>query len=188
MRVETVRQGRELIEAEGAAMADALRWFAVKVQPRREALAELHLKKQGFETFAPKLMAARRGDAARGKAALSPLFPGYLFVRLDLGRDRWRAVNGTIGVSYLVQFGDAPCAAPKGLIEGLCARTGANGQFNFEDELSVGDSVRIVGGAFDGWIGQLKTCDAQGRVAVLLEAFTKQVPVRFPRGSIVRAA
>lgn len=188
MCVEALRQGREFSGATKAAAPDVSRWFAVKVQPRREALAELHLKKQGFEIFSPKILAARSSNMSRGKATLAPLFPGYLFVQLDLGAQRWRSINGTIGVSYLVQFGDAPAAAPAGLIEGLRARAGAASQISFEDELTVGDPVRVVGGAFDGWIGHLKACDPKGRVAVLLQAFTTQVPVRFPRGSIVRAA
>jgi transcription elongation factor/antiterminator RfaH len=193
MCVETVRQERASSEAAKATAAGLSRWFAVKVQPRREALAELHLKKQGFETFAPKIVApriaaARSARALRSTAGLAPLFPGYLFVQLDLGVQRWRSINGTIGVSYLVQFGDAPAAAPIGLVEGLRARTGASSQINFDEDLTIGDSVRIVGGAFDGWIGRLKECDARGRVAVLLEAFATQKAVRFPRGSIVRAA
>jgi len=188
MSVEAVRQERAFSEALSAAGLGASRWFAVKAQPRREALAELHLKKQGFETFAPKVLAARRASAPRGNATLAPLFPGYLFVRLDLGVQRWRAINGTIGVAHLVQFGDAPAAAPFGLIENLRARMGADCQIHFDEDLTIGESVRVVGGAFDGWIGRLKECDGQGRVAVLLEAFATQVPVRFPRGSIVRAS
>lgn len=188
MSVETVRRRREPLKTDTAGGGETSRWFAVKVQPRRDALAELHLTKQGFETFAPKVAAAKRAATLRGKPLLVPLFPGYLFVRLDLGRHRWRSVNGTIGVSHLVQFGDAPAAAPCGLIEGLRARTMPDGRFSFDEDLQVGEAVRVVGGAFDGWIGRLKGCDGQGRVAVLLEAFAERAPVRFPRGSIVRAA
>lgn len=188
MSVEAVRQERAFSEAPSAAGLGASRWFAVKAQPRREELAELRLKKQGFEAFAPKVLTARRASAPRGKATLTPLLLGYLFVRLDLGVQRWRAVSGTIGVSQLDQLGDASAAAPHELIENLRARIGADWRIHSDEDLTVADSVRNAGGAFEGWIARLKDCDVQGRVAVLLEAFATQVPLRFPRESKVRAA
>ena len=51
-----------------------------------------------------------------------PIFPRYLFVVLDLDRDRWRSVNGTFGVARLVMMaGDRPQPAPHGVVEALVA-------------------------------------------------------------------
>ena len=36
--------------------------------------------------------------ARKTEIVLCPLFPGYVFVCLDIGEQRWRAVNGTFGV------------------------------------------------------------------------------------------
>ena len=37
----------------------------------------------------------------------APLFPGYLFVSLDLTRDRWRSINSTYGVLGLIMGGES---------------------------------------------------------------------------------
>jgi transcription antitermination factor NusG len=42
----------------------------------------------------------------------APLFPGYIFVQLDLTRDRWRSVNGTFGIASLIMQGERPHAVP----------------------------------------------------------------------------
>ena len=155
------------------------RWYAAKTQPTKEGLAEIHLKRQRFACFCPKIRAAnprlRRGRPPSSVSA--PLFPGYIFVQLDLDRDQWRSVNGTIGVSKLVQFGDAPAAIPKGFIEGL--RDGANdeGYLSLGSEAQPGDTVRLAGGAFDGLIGKVLRTESKGRVAILLQLLSREMPV-----------
>src|SRR3546814_18322512 len=77
------------------------RWFVVYTHPGAERMAEGQLGRQGFTTYLPRRMKERR-HARRCERVTTPLFPRYLFVELDLGAQRWRAVNGTFGVSYLV--------------------------------------------------------------------------------------
>jgi transcription antitermination factor NusG len=48
--------------------------------------------------------------ARKVRAALGAYFPAYLFVRFDLTKDRWRSVNGTLGVSRLVGSENRPTA------------------------------------------------------------------------------
>jgi len=95
---------------EGALVAVPGRWYVAAVQPGREDSAERHLARQGFATFAPRHLRTVR-HARRAMTRKVPLFPGYLFVALDLARDRWRSVNGTFGVRGLVAAGPAPCRA-----------------------------------------------------------------------------
>ena len=42
---------------------------------------------------------------APDKACPAPV-PGYLFINLDLETARWRAINGTVGVSHVSALGD----------------------------------------------------------------------------------
>jgi len=77
-----------------------------------------HLTAQGYEVFAPVIQRrmCRRREL---RITASPLFPGYIFVALNLHRDRWRSINGTAGVSSLVMAGDVPLPLPHGLVEAL---------------------------------------------------------------------
>lgn len=163
----------------------ARRWFAVRAQPRKEQLAELHLKRQGFEAFLPRMQKSVRRPTGTA-TVLTPFFPGYLFVQLDLGVDRWRSVNGTIGVIGLVQFGDTPTPTPAGLVEGMVERASENDEVRFEAApLISGQQVRFVGGAFDGCIGAFEGMEPDERVTVLLGLMSRQVRVRVPRAAVM---
>jgi transcriptional antiterminator RfaH len=160
----------------GGAFKEARRWFAVNSKPKREELAALQLERQGFCTYLPKLSVLQTTPRG-GFARLAPFLPGYLFVRLDLGRDRWRSVNSTIGVSRLVQFGEFPAPAPAGLVERMIERTAKNGEIVFDEVFSLGDPVRLVGGPFDQMIGTFAARLPGERVVVLLDMLARETRV-----------
>jgi len=162
------------------------RWFAVQTQPRKERLALHHLGNQAFETFCPLRRASRRIGTSR-VTALEPFFPSYAFVRLDIARDRWRSINGTIGVARLVSFGSEPIALPHGLIERLRRLCGEDGELTFDEELHSGDRVRIVGGPLDTLCGLLVRAEPGKRVTVLLELLSSATQVKLMRDRLVRA-
>ena len=161
-------------------------WFAVQVQSRREKLACIHLERQGFATFSPSLK-RMKARAARTVCVREALFPGYVFVKLDLSQDRWRSVNGTIGVSRLVTFGDAPARLPEGFVEGLEELQDEAGSVCFDVSLETGDKVRIVGGALDDMTGELLTGDGPARVMVLIELLSGPRRVSVPRERLIAA-
>ncbi len=161
-------------------------WYAVQVQPRKEALACLHLERQGFSHFSPRI-ARTRLRAGRIMVLREALFPGYVFVALDLERDRWRSINGTIGVSRLVMFGDAPAILPEGFVEELSTRADDDGVVDFDRPLKAGDAVRIVGGALDDVTGTLLSADAQARVMVLVDLLSGPRRVQVPRVRLIAA-
>jgi transcriptional antiterminator RfaH len=168
-----------------AALADG-RWYAVQSQPRREQLALLHLARQGFEAFCP--MVSRVGKVGRApRPAQTPFFPGYLFVRLDLEQQRWRSINGTIGVMRLVAFGSGgrPAPLPEGFVERLqeLDRGGALPA----DELKAGDRVRVIGGPLDDVCGVLEASSGQERVTILLTLLGQETRVSLGRGSLIAA-
>ena len=115
--------------------------------------------------------------ARQYKTVKSPFFPRYLFVKLDLKKDRWRSVNGTFGVSSMIMRGEQPKPVPHGIIENLIRITDANGIISFEQELQIGNSVRVLSGPFANLVGELITVDDSGRVKVLLEILGGQFPV-----------
>ena len=166
-------------------MSGGDRWFLVHSRPGRETLASQHLQRQAFEVFLPRIMKSVR-HARRLEIRLAPYFPGYLFVRLDPGRDRWRSVNGTLGVAYLAPPGGAPQPVPEGIVEALLASADRNG-LNSGQHLSHGQSVRMMAGPFAEQIGTIDRLDGNGRVRVLLEIMGGIVPVDAARSYLVAA-
>ena len=165
---------------------DRGRWYAVKAIARKEQIAACNLTRQGFEAYLPLIF---RSQQFQTKAQVRPaaFFPGYLFVKLDLDGQPWRSVNGTIGVSRLVQFGERPTAVPRGLIEGLKLLTSDTGELQFGDDLVVGASVRVMAGPFENFIGVLARAEAHERVTILIDAMERQIRVTVPRGLLMAA-
>src|ERR1700676_582993 len=96
------------------------RWFLVQSQPRNELRARMHLSMQGFRTYIPLILKTTR-HARQLRTFRAPLFPRYLFIILDLGRDRWLSVRSTVGVASLFTCDDRPVPVPGGIVETLVA-------------------------------------------------------------------
>src|SRR5215475_4211720 len=149
------------------ALAQGARWYLVHTQPNNERKAELNLEVQGFATFLPQIERTIR-HARRLITVRRPLFPRYLFVRLDIGRDRWLSVNSTIGVSRLVAQEGRPIAVPFGIVENLIAHSDA-GLTRLDHSLAQGQRVRILSGPLADFTATIMRLDARHRVDGLLE-------------------
>src|SRR5262245_46760695 len=93
-------------------------WFLVNTHPKLESRAELHLVWQGFRTYFPTIQKTIR-HARQLRTVRAPLFPRYMFLILDLGRDRWLSVRSTVGVSSLFTCEGRPVPVPEGVVETL---------------------------------------------------------------------
>jgi transcription antitermination factor NusG len=158
-------------------------WYAVQTLSRAEKQAERHLVFQGFTVFAPHIWRKVR-HARQLKISAAPLFPGYIFVALDLSRDRWSRINGTIGVLGLVRAGSLPLPLPVGLIEALASAQHSIDQAGCGNTFKINQPVRLGAGPFADLIGRIQCLEAQGRVQVLLEIMGRAVPVRTTLASL----
>ena len=148
----------------------------VQAQLHGEKRADRHLGQQGFRAFLPLYRKTVR-HARHFVTVEAPFFPRYLFVLLDLGRERWRSVNSTFGVASLVMQGDLPKPVPAGVVEEILATTSASGLVSSLQRLIVGDSVRVVSGPLAGLVGTLTALDENQRVRVLLDILGKETLV-----------
>lgn len=65
--------------------SENLAWYALSVVPRKEKATAKALRLKGYEEFLP-LYRERRRWSDRVQAVEVPLFPGYVFCRLDIRR------------------------------------------------------------------------------------------------------
>lgn len=162
------------------------RWYAVHTLPHAERKAELQLENQRFRVFLPKRQKTIR-HARKLSMIVAPFFPGYLFVALDLERQRWRSVNGTVGVSSMVMGAERPVAAPHGVVESMLATADPDGLLLLWSKLKIGSAVRLAAGPFAEQLGILDRMDDSGRVRVLLDILGRQVPVCLNRAYALAA-
>jgi transcriptional antiterminator RfaH len=160
-------------------MDEGPRWRLVRAQTGREVLADEQLRRQGFATFLPKQLKTVR-HARKVRVTLGAYFPGYLFIELDLARDRWRSVNGTLGVSRMIGAEERPTPAPRGVVEALIAAADPRGVI-IGLPLQPGQQVRIVAGAFADQLATIERLDDAGRVRLLLDIINRRVAVSVAR-------
>lgn len=164
-------------------------WYCVQTLASKEPLAVHHLQRQNFEVFLPRLVRGRR-HARRYDTVLTPLFPGYLFVRMDPLRQRWRAINSTFGVARLLLAGEKPLRVPAGVVEVLLDACDAGGvlRTGSRDLLNLNDEVRILVGPFAERMARVARLDPGGRVELLLELLGGSVAVNLPRSAVLKSA
>jgi transcription elongation factor/antiterminator RfaH len=158
-------------------------WYVAQTLHHREKLAELHLNAQGFRTFFPRFRKTVR-HARQLRNVIAPVFPGYIFVSFNRERDRWRSINGTLGVARLITAQQQPVRVPPGIVEALIAGLDGSDLVTFNGGLMLGQTVRIIAGPLAGGLGVLQRLDARGRVRLLLEIMGGQAPVVIDRSHI----
>jgi transcriptional antiterminator RfaH len=114
----------------------------------------------------------------------APLFPGYIFVILNLSRDRWRSVNYATGVASLIMGVEQPMPVPPDVVEALIARRESSGTIRLDHDLEVGERVRILSGPFAETLCRIEHLDDRGRVRVLLEIMGGQVVAQVDRSAL----
>ena len=162
------------------------RWFVARVLAHQENRAQFNLHRLGFRSFVPRLRRTIR-HARKLRDTLNPLFPGYIFVIIDLSKHRWRSINGTFGVASLIMGAEQPRAVPPGVVEALVVSVESRGAVRLDDGLEIGQKVRILSGPFAETICRLAHLDDRGRVGVLLEIMGMEVAAQLDRSAIAPA-
>jgi transcriptional antiterminator RfaH len=160
-------------------------WYVVQTQPNGEARAETHLRRQGFRTYLPRYLRSRR-HARKTQMVPRPLFPRYLFVGLDLARDRWRSIQSTFGVSQIVLAGEKPAPLPNGVMEEIRGRETGDGYvaIGLPAGVKPGSIVRLVDGIFADSEGVLERIADDRRVSILLQLLGREVRVLVPAATV----
>ena len=131
------------VERLSAEHLSAEHWYAVTVRPRHEKTVTRHFEHRGLNYFLPVYRSRRRWKDRRKELDMA-LFPGYVFVNLNL-RDRLGVLQSP-GVMQFVTFQGQPAVVPdleiRALESGLSAGLGAQPH----PYLRQGKKVRVKSG------------------------------------------
>ena len=167
-------------------MTDQPTWYVARTKTGGELRARLNLERQGFGTFLPR----EPRQMKRGRqqvVVLKALFPGYIFVDLDLTSPRWGVVNNTFGIARLVTGAEGrPARMPAGSVEALMARVDDDGCLKPPEEIEVGAEMRIVSGAFANWVAEVVAAPDPTRIRLLLDLMGQKVTVTTTRENLAR--
>ena len=149
-------------DLEGATLS----WYVIQCKGGESFRAAEHLTNQGYDVFHPVLTLKRK---RQGKlvSVTEPLFPYYLFIRLDQVVSNWRPIRSTRGVLRLLTFGNKPIATPNALIDTL--RSQPHHQDSIHTYFSAGDLEAIF-----------TRCKGEERAIVLLNVLNRPQHLEVP--------
>lgn len=168
-------------------MTEPCDWYLIHTKVRQERCAEENLERQGYTCFLPRM----RVEKLRRRAlvvVMEPLFPRYLFIRLDAGLKAkgWGPIRFTSGVTRLVTFGNQPAKLSDSLVGYIRART--KDAVAPKEFFEPGQALVVTNGLFIGLDAIYQMPDGEGRVVVLLNILSKPVQLSVEPGSLRRAA
>jgi transcription termination/antitermination protein NusG len=101
------------------------------------------------------------------------IFPGYVLVKMILTDESWYVVRNIRGCTGFV----GPSSKPIPLTDEEVARLGVE-QKEIEVSYKVGDSVHIIDGPLEGFVGTVEEVDVdKNRVRVIVSMFGRETPV-----------
>ncbi|MFB3883672.1 MAG: transcription termination/antitermination protein NusG [Thermodesulfobacteriota bacterium] len=164
-----------------------LHWFVIHTKPRDEGRVKSNVEKMEVETLLPLYKSIRFLHGRMCKVS-SPLFPNYLFARLNLERDYYK-VKWTRGVNRIVGIGNEPTPVAEVVIEMLRDRMADDDTVQLVDDLQEGNLIRVTSGLLKDFVGVFqKGLSSDGRVRVLLNLVGRDLPVQIDRWQIQKVA
>jgi len=153
-----------------------MNWYVVHTNVNKEELAERHLTHQNFVTYLPKYKKIV-SHARKVSTVVKPLFPRYIFVKMDLYKQRWVAINSTYGVNSLVTMQDEPIKVAQDIISKIKSQEDSDGItdiYSFQN-FKEGDVVNIREGIFSGKKGLFVGLADDNRVKILFNLLGKEI-------------
>lgn len=156
-------------------MASNAKWYVVhtysgyenKVKTNIEKIVEnRHLQDLILEVLVPTEEVAEEKNG-KEKTVIKKIFPGYVLIKMVMTDDTWYVIRNTTGVTGFV----GTTTKPIPLQDYEVAAMGLISEES-KPEHTVGDTVKISGGAFEGQVGKIVEIDETNKtVKVSLNVF-----------------
>ena len=162
-------------------MADESRWYVVhtysgyenKVASNLEKTVEnrqLHDLIQEIRVPTETVTEVKDG---KQREVERKIFPGYVLVKMVMTDESWYIVRNIRGCTGFV----GPSSKPIPLTDAEVARLGVESR-EVEVSYTVGDSVQIIDGPMEGFVGTVEKLDAEkNSVRVMVSMFGRETPV-----------
>ncbi|MFC6617369.1 transcription termination/antitermination protein NusG [Deinococcus radiophilus] len=179
----------------------SIEWYAVHTYIGQEDRVHSHLleraRKLGmlgtkiYQVLQPSEQAVELKEGGKKETVERKLFPGYVFVQMDVEDDdapgelgeSWEVVRNTNGVTGFVGTSTRPVPLSPDEVQRLLASVGVGAAPKAEApkvqiDLKPGDMVKVKSGPFADFNGVVSEINApQAKVKVLVSIFGRETPV-----------
>ncbi|NLK69706.1 MAG: transcription termination/antitermination protein NusG [Clostridiaceae bacterium] len=172
-------------------MAEEALWYVIhtysgyenKVKVNLEKMVENnpHLQDYIIDIVVPMEEQIEIKDGKK-KATLKKVFPGYVLIKMIINDESWYVVRNTRGVTGFVGPGSKPVPLSEDEIRAMGVE-----QFETVVDYEIGDSVRVIDGPLESFIGSVEEISAdKKKVRVLVSMFGRETPVELEVTQIQR--
>jgi transcription antitermination factor NusG len=149
-------------------------WFAVQVAPQHERKVANILEYKGHQQYLPTHTVTRKWSD-RVKTLEQPLFPNYVFCRID--PLAMKPVLATAGVVRIVGFGGKPYPVQEEEIAAIQQIVKSGWKTVAVVRPQIGERVQVIEGPLKGITGILSRIDKKNHFVVSIEAIMKSIAV-----------
>ena len=162
---------------EKPATRSGLAWYALQTRYQCEKKVDAALREKAFESFAPMRLETRRWSD-RTKLVESPVFPGYMFVRMAAESKSLVEVLSLPGLVRFVTSCRELVAVPDLEIEMVRALTQSGASYEPGPFPVIGERVRIHGGCLQGVEGILVDQTGREEIVISVGAIQRSLKIR----------
>ena len=153
----------------------SLQWIAIRSKPRSEKIVSNQLNRKGIESFLP-LIKKHQQWSDRKKWVEFPLFPGYLFARIELKDSIF--ILSTHGVNTIVKFGDKIITIDDKVLNSIKLALEGGYDLHPMKYFTIGDQVKVIDGPMKGAKGIVETKQKnKNRLVIKIDALHQAVAV-----------
>ena len=150
-------------------------WYAIYIRSRHEKNVHSALLNKDIESFLPLKTVIRQWSDRKKKVEV-PLFRGYVFIQIDIRKDKFNILN-TDGVVKFISLGKNPSRIPDEQIHWVHMMVEKSDTVQNEKEIPVGQKVRVTVGPFKGVEGVAMRAGNQSRLVIVIESIMNAVSV-----------
>lgn len=167
-------------------MNNSKSWIVARNKTNQDKIALINLERQNFEVFQPTFKTISR-TRNKFKEIIKPVFPGYIFIAINLEENNWHKINNTRGISKIIVFGNEIPLVRSEFIEALKHRFSIDNVSKTAETFKVGMNAEIINGPFAQLIGKIEEIDADQRIWILLDILGTQTRVSVSKTNLTPA-
>lgn len=157
-------------------------WHAAYTKARREKNVSCLLDKSGIYNYLP-LYKTMRIWSDRKKTVMLPLFPSYIFVKIN--KHQYDTVLNIPGIIRIIGFEDKPAIIPEWQIEAIKRIQEEDACIEVANiKPKPGDDLEVIKGKLKGLKGELFEYRGKKKIAVKLDAIETSIIINIPLNNI----